>query len=545
MACLSWCWIIVDHVLLGEGFDRWRRLSFFVHPVFVVLFQLYVFAQLLITSLSNPIFCAFRIARSVIVTVFLFVRCFLFDVSEVDEISSFTTNASQTPANPDTFQCIVTHDDCGGHLQVCSLRLYSEGGEDGDEEHEESSLHVEHSSILGELNFASASHHLFPGLQERAYELADEEEEESTASSVAYDLYDPRLSLDIYEYGDADRMDDHGGLMVQTEDDPDIDDYSQHVSVFRTESKWVEIDLFYENYRGRMRWFDQLNDERRIAVSVVLGKKLGATSFHDRIDPLNFSFPVVAHKKLAKSIESDFELVYVGQSCLSWEALCHQHRKVKLISDAHRGCFHGEVAERFQQFQILLERFIETENCEGKRFWNYAQTKFCNAQLLQIPDVSGYVEDVGEGTKGETMEGSQVSEAIEKAMSSFWLFLRSDNKRCRGILKKLKLSDCQVEDPKDLQLFTSLSKEAHKKKVKMKVLVKKSRSTKTTPPREEIQVENLICLVYINLVIRVLKMSVVTSAQLRWCHEKLSSIEFKQGIVRTPPNAGGLLFPHS
>lgn len=123
-----------------------------------------------------------------------------------------------------------------------------------------------------------------------------------------------------------------------------------------------------------------------------MGKKLGATSFHDRIDPLNFSFPVVAHKKLAKSIESDFELVYVGQSCLSWEALCHQHRKVKVISDAHRGCFHGEVAERFQQFQILLERFIETENCEGKRFWNYVQTKFCNAQLLQIPDVSGSIQ---------------------------------------------------------------------------------------------------------------------------------------------------------
>lgn len=137
-------------------------------------------------------------------------------------------------------------------------------------------------------------------------------------------------------------------------------------------------------------WF--LYGNKHTCAGVVLGKKLGATSFHDRIDPLNFSFPVVAHKKLAKSIESDFELVYVGQSCLSWEALCHQHRKVKLISDAHRGCFHGEVAERFQQFQILLERFIETENSEGKRFWNYAQTKFCNAQLLQIPDVSGSIQ---------------------------------------------------------------------------------------------------------------------------------------------------------
>lgn len=90
--------------------------------------------------------------------------------------------------------------------------------------------------------------------------------------------------------------------------------------------------------------------------------------------------------------------------------------------------------------------------------------------------LKGYVEDVGEGTKGETMEGSQVSEAIEKAMSSFWLFLRSDNKRCRGILKKLKLSDCQVEDPKDLQLFTSLSKEAHKVRRTLLILLSLSAS---------------------------------------------------------------------
>ncbi|RZS24366.1 hypothetical protein BHM03_00057426 [Ensete ventricosum] len=413
MSCLSWCWLIVDHVLLGEGFDRWRRLSFFVHPVFVVLFQLYVFSQLLIRSLSNPIFCAFRLVRSVIMSVFLFVRCFLLHTSEVDDISSFTTNASQALANPDMFQC---------------------------------------NGFLWEMK-----------------------------------------------------------------------------SVFC-------IGSYIAN--------------KHTCAGVVLDKKLGATSFHDRIDPLKFSFPGVAHRKLAKSIESDFELVYVGQACLSWEALCQQHRKVKVISDAHRGRFHGEVAEKFQQCQILLERFTETENCEGKRFWNYAQTRFCNAQLLQIPDVSGYVEDVGEGMKGETMEGSQVLEAIEKAMSSFWLFLTTDdNKRCWGFLKKLKLSDRQVEDPKDLQLFTALSKEAHKKNTKMKVLVKKSRrctkKKKTTPPHEEIQVENLICLVDINLVIRVLKMSVVTSAQLRWCHEKLSSIEFEQGIVRTPNADGGLLFPHS
>ncbi|RWV92060.1 hypothetical protein GW17_00045604 [Ensete ventricosum] len=536
MSCLSWCWLIVDHVLLGEGFDRWRRLSFFVHPVFVVLFQLYVFSQLLITSLSNPIFCAFRLVRSVIMSVFLFVRCFLLHTSEVDDISSFTTNASQALANPDMFQCNVTHDDCSGHLQVCSLRLYSEGSEDEDEGHEESTLHVEHSNLLGELNFASANHHIFPGLQEKVYELDDEDDEESTASSVGDDLYDPRPSLDMYQYGHAGRMGgDHGGLMVQKEDDlEDIDGYSEHVSVLRTGSTRVEIDLFYENYSGRMRWFDQLNAERRIAVSI----------FHDRIDPLKFSFPGVAHRKLAKSIESDFELVYVGQACLSWEALCQQHRKVKVISDAHRGRFHGEVAEKFQQCQILLERFTETENCEGK--------SIC---VILI----GYVEDVGEGMKGETMEGSQVLEAIEKAMSSFWLFLTTDdNKRCWGFLKKLKLSDRQVEDPKDLQLFTALSKEAHKswfrlsiflqKNTKMKVLVKKSRrctKKKTTPPHEEIQVENLICLVDINLVIRVLKMSVVTSAQLRWCHEKLSSIEFEQGIVRTPNADGGLLFPHS
>nr|GLL26600.1 uncharacterized protein LOC109153696 isoform X3 [Ipomoea trifida] len=69
----------------------------------------------------------------------------------------------------------------------------------------------------------------------------------------------------------------------------------------------------------------------------------------------------IAARRLGKSLEKDFELVYVAQSCLSWEALHHQFTKVKAEAP-HMLLFHNSVTERFQKFQIVLERFLEDES---------------------------------------------------------------------------------------------------------------------------------------------------------------------------------------
>lgn len=98
-------------------------------------------------------------------------------------------------------------------------------------------------------------------------------------------------------------------------------------------------------------------------------------------------------KRLLRSLESDFEIVYVAQSCLSWEALQYQYTKVKALaeSSSQNGVFYGNVVGEFQKFQVLIERFLEDEMCEGKRIWNYVRGRFALKSLLQVPQISGNI----------------------------------------------------------------------------------------------------------------------------------------------------------
>ncbi|KAK1260350.1 hypothetical protein QJS04_geneDACA019470 [Acorus gramineus] len=81
-------------------------------------------------------------------------------------------------------------------------------------------------------------------------------------------------------------------------------------------------------------------------------------------------------------------MIYVGQLCLGWEALHYQYRKVEgLASSSVKGAFFGNVAGKFQKFQIFLERFTENDKGEGRRVWNYVQNRSSFKSLLQVPEV--------------------------------------------------------------------------------------------------------------------------------------------------------------
>lgn len=126
----------------------------------------------------------------------------------------------------------------------------------------------------------------------------------------------------------------------------------------------------------------------------MLNKQLGAPNSFESIEPVDFSIPFMSwskmsRRKLLRSLESDFEMVYVAQSCLSWEAIHHQYRRVEALACSQTGFFYNNVAGKFQKFQVLLERFMEDERCEGKRFTNYARGRFSLKSLLQVPEVSG------------------------------------------------------------------------------------------------------------------------------------------------------------
>ncbi|KAK9116716.1 hypothetical protein Sjap_015663 [Stephania japonica] len=186
----------------------------------------------------------------------------------------------------------------------------------------------------------------------------------------------------------------------------------------------------------------------------------------ESIEPTNSFQPYITlskvlRKKMLRSIESDFELVYVGQTCLCWEALHLQYLKVEALANSGfiKGVFHDNVAGKFQKFQVLLERFMEDERTKGrKRYWNYVQGRFSLKSLLQVPEISGYYEEEREGLTGQCTKIRDVLKAIEKSINALWLFLKTDNTESWWKLRNIVWTFQTVEDPKDLKLLADLKR---------------------------------------------------------------------------------------
>lgn len=96
-------------------------------------------------------------------------------------------------------------------------------------------------------------------------------------------------------------------------------------------------------------------------------------------------------KKFIRELHSDLEMVYVGQMCLSWEFLQWQYEKaLELWESDPRGIRrYNEVAGEFQQFQVLMQRFIENEPFQGPRVQNYVKNRCVLRNLLQVPVIRG------------------------------------------------------------------------------------------------------------------------------------------------------------
>lgn len=95
--------------------------------------------------------------------------------------------------------------------------------------------------------------------------------------------------------------------------------------------------------------------------------------------------------KFIKELRSDLEVVYVGQMCLSWEILHWQYGKAFDLWDSDPRGIHrfNEVAGEFQQFQVLMQRFIEDERFQGPRMHNYIRNRCVLRNLLQVPVIRG------------------------------------------------------------------------------------------------------------------------------------------------------------
>lgn len=98
-------------------------------------------------------------------------------------------------------------------------------------------------------------------------------------------------------------------------------------------------------------------------------------------------------QKSITEMNRDLELVYIGQVCLSWEILCWQYGKTKELLEHDPQQFHtyNQVAGEYQQFQVLLQRFVEDEPFQGPRVQNYVRKRCMLRSFLQVPSIRGTI----------------------------------------------------------------------------------------------------------------------------------------------------------
>ncbi|KAL8545929.1 hypothetical protein ACS0TY_005881 [Phlomoides rotata] len=328
----------------------------------------------------------------------------------------------------------------------------------------------------------------------------------------------------------------------------------------RREDYMGEVHNFYKSYSEMMRKFDILNYQKMYAMGFVqLGDSFHSTS-QQKPSPATLKslvsrtlFKHKSHgsdpiKKFVDELQCDIEVVYVGQTCLSWEFLHWQYEKALDLwnSDPNGVHRYNEVAGEFQQFQVLVQRFTENEPFQGPRVQSYVKSRCVLRNLLQVPVIredSLEEEKKGRGKEADehVITSEMLVEIVEESIRIFWQFVRTEKDCSTSTLSGPK----KIPDSEDQKLLQDVRKTLQKSEKKLKDILRSEKCIlrKFRQSREEDcdQALQFFAQADIKLVNRVLNMSKISRDQLIWCQNKLSKISiFNRKVYREP---AFLLFP--
>ncbi|XP_042498163.1 uncharacterized protein LOC122076735 isoform X2 [Macadamia integrifolia] len=310
---------------------------------------------------------------------------------------------------------------------------------------------------------------------------------------------------------------------------------------------WWDLSTMYEKYCERMLFFDRMSaqqlQEAGCAVPInpsprSASKKLASTlrslSFKKREEPQDEGEHL--QQKQGDPYQ-DLETAYVAHVCLTWEALHCQYTQLsqKILTQPESPTCYIHAAQQFQQFQVLLQRFIENEPFEqGARVDLYTRTRNSLPKLLQAPDIQGLDQNKEEEADSPVL-ASDLIRIIEDSILTFRLFLKMDKKKSGSVLN-LFGGQSQIASP--LQQIQSF---LEKKEMKLKELHKKKGGKKKSWPTTLEGVELFFGLVDLKVIARVLRMVRITKEQLIWCEEKMNKLDILEGKLRR--DGSPLLFP--
>lgn len=313
---------------------------------------------------------------------------------------------------------------------------------------------------------------------------------------------------------------------------------------------WGGFDAFYEKYCERMLIFDRLS-ARQLGEAVpqvpltpsprTASKKL--TSPLRCLSLKKIEEPDEEMEKLQQSEGNpydDLETAYLAQTCLTWEALHCQYTQLcqKISGQPENMTCYSRSAQQFQQFHVLLQRFIENEPFEpGLRPEIYARARKSLPKLLQVPNIQGSEQKAAEeGGSDILVLAPDLLRIMENTILTFHLFLKTDNRKSTGVLN-LFANQNHCASPQQ-QVQSSLEKKA----VKLKELRRKKKGWKKKSwPQTDDDVQLLFALIDAKLCSMVLRRERIVKGHFFWCEEKMKKLDLSDGKLHRDPSP--ILFP--
>ncbi|MED6173695.1 hypothetical protein PIB30_062071 [Stylosanthes scabra] len=310
--------------------------------------------------------------------------------------------------------------------------------------------------------------------------------------------------------------------------------------------KWESYTLF-QKYDEEMSFLHRISAQKLQETESLRSIKVAPRSISERIV---YRFSSANKKQEGDSVHHnpyhELEAAYVAQICITWEALNWNYKKFQSkrasrADLADPGC-PATIAQQFQQFQVLLQRYVENEPYEhGRRPEIYARVRLLAPKLLLVPEYQESEDDQKEDGLDSRISSASFLVIMEDGIKTFMSFLKADKERtCQILASYFRRNRRALVDPTLLRLIKKVN---HKKKIKVKDLRRSGNCLRRKRLKVEEEMEILMALIDLKVVSRVLRMSELSEEQLHWCEEKMSKVKVMDGKLQR--DSTPLFFPPS
>ncbi|XP_075480555.1 uncharacterized protein LOC142521215 isoform X2 [Primulina tabacum] len=320
--------------------------------------------------------------------------------------------------------------------------------------------------------------------------------------------------------------------------------------------KWESYTLF-QKYDEEMLFLDRISAQKLHETETLKSIQACPRSISERIvHKLG-----IINKKTSRYRHNPYqelEAAYVAQICLTWEALNWNYKYFQRLRASRRehdpGC-PAYIAQQFQQFQVLLQRYVENEPYEhGRRPEIYARIRSLAPKLLQVPE---YRDSDQDDKREAESNGSRIPSIsflhiMKESIRTFMNFMKQDrrnhfqilaaffsrkrsgsaNATLHHLLKRVNkmvnmyvtIYTCNLINHFHSMLTNISWIYKPQKKAKLNGLKRSGKCLRKRRIREEEELEILMALIDLKVVSRVLRMADLSGEQLNWCENKMSKV---------------------